>query len=1128
LCHFNLAKADNKTWTGSTSTDWFNAANWTPAGVPAAGDNVFISSGTVVANAAVSLAGLSLSGGNLTLAGTTSVTNFTWTGGVLQGAGPLSVAAAGTMSIGGSAVKVLRAQSLRSHGTAIWSGTGAVVGDQNGMVVNYGSLEVQGNAGFGRYTAAGTFTFLNNGTLTKTGGTGITGFTNTFNNNGTVRLLTGTLSLAGGGTQAGSMSNAPGTTLIFDGGTHVVEATAELMGGGTVKVDGATADFQTTNLLTGSFAVVSGTATVASGPALGPLSLSGGSLRLGKAAVSEFAMSGGTLVVNPNAGVLNLTVTNLNWTAGIVQANGTITIPEGGTLGLSGNSLKFLRLATLENKGTTTWAGTGSVLGDMDGAFVNSGRFEALNNAGFGRYTASGTFTFDNRGLLLKSGGVAVTGFTNTFLNSGTVLVPSGSLSLVGGGSQTGIISNAPGTTVIFDGGTHLVEAGAQLLGGGAWKVDGATVSFLTQHLPKEGMTIVSGAATFADDPQLGPVTITGGSVKFGTARLGQLTMSGGNLGVALAAGVLDLTVTNLSWAGGTIQANGSLTVPGEGLLSLGGTTIKFLRQAALHNYGRTVWTGTGSVLGDLGGSFVNHGTFEAQNNASFGPYTAAGTFGFYNEGLLVKSPGVGLTGFTNAFYNSGTVLVPSGTLTLAGGGSQTGTISNAPGTVLVFAGGTHGVEAGARLTGGGTVRVDGATVTFESTNLLTGGFSVVSGTAIFADFPVLPPFTLSGGAAKFGAARLGLVTFSGGSLGVAPNAGILALVVTNFTWSAGTLQANGAVTVPAGGFLNLGGNTAKFLRQATLNNYGAATWTGTGAVLGDLGGALVNYGSFEAQNNASFAPYTAAGTFRFYNLGQFVKSVGTGITGFTNAFLNSGSFVVKSGTARFNSSYVQDAGSTELAGGNLSTSTTISIEKGSLSGHGTISGSVANAGDLYPGSTNGVLTITGNYTQTGRLLTRLGGLTPGAQFNQLVVQGTSTLGGNLTVYLADGYLPAAGNVFEVVRAKTRAGTFDATAGLVLGSELELGLSYGTTNVVLTTIQAAAGMPLGMQMIDCGRDGLELRFAGTPGRTNVIQASTDLLDWVPILTVESAPAMIHVLDAEAASHPVRFYRGLVQ
>src|SRR5262249_5935653 len=76
--------------------------------------------------------------------------------------------------------------------------------------------------------------------------------------------------------------------------------------------------------------------------------------------------------------------------------------------------------------------------------------------------------------------------------------------------------------------------------------------------------------------------------------------------------------------------------------------------------------------------------------------------------------------------------------------------------------------------------------------------------------------------------------------------------------------------------------------------------------------------------------------------------------------------------------------------------SLTVSLQGGTLSGSGTIQGSVTNAATVSPGSPLGVLLVNGAYTQTstGTLNIDLAGTTPGTLFDQFFADGAATLGG--------------------------------------------------------------------------------------------------------------------------------------
>jgi hypothetical protein len=98
---------------------------------------------------------------------------------------------------------------------------------------------------------------------------------------------------------------------------------------------------------------------------------------------------------------------------------------------------------------------------------------------------------------------------------------------------------------------------------------------------------------------------------------------------------------------------------------------------------------------------------------------------------------------------------------------------------------------------------------------------------------------------------------------------------------------------------------------------------------------------------------------------------------------------------------------------------TNVTIEAtGTLGGTGTIAGNVTNEGGaIKPGDAPGVLTITGNLTDSEpvELDIALGGTTPGTEYSQLIVDGTASLLGNLDLNLVDGFSLASGETFDIV-----------------------------------------------------------------------------------------------------------------
>lgn len=192
-----------------------------------------------------------------------------------------------------------------------------------------------------------------------------------------------------------------------------------------------------------------------------------------------------------------------------------------------------------------------------------------------------------------------------------------------------------------------------------------------------------------------------------------------------------------------------------------------------------------------------------------------------------------------------------------------------------------------------------------------------------------------------------------------------------------------------------------------------------------------------------------------FDNAGTFTKSAGAGVTSFVGdpdldgrdvAFTNAGTVEVTNGLIAFGRIYTQAAGSLRLTGGNISALGMLDIQGGALSGTGTVTANVQNAGVLDMGENIGVLTVTGSYAQlpAGQLTARLGGLSAGTQYDQLTVAGAASLDGKLTLVLAGGFTPVAGDAFNVLTCTSETGSFT-----IDGAGRPYTASYEATGIVI-------------------------------------------------------------------------------
>ncbi len=98
-----------------------------------------------------------------------------------------------------------------------------------------------------------------------------------------------------------------------------------------------------------------------------------------------------------------------------------------------------------------------------------------------------------------------------------------------------------------------------------------------------------------------------------------------------------------------------------------------------------------------------------------------------------------------------------------------------------------------------------------------------------------------------------------------------------------------------------------------------------------------------------------------------------------------------------------------------------------------------------------GTLLINGNYTQTGAGVLHLdfGGLMPGLEYDQLLINGAAALDGELDVDEINGFVPQARDDFRILAFAARTGDFATTSGLDLGGGLVLDLVYGTDGLTL-------------------------------------------------------------------------------
>jgi hypothetical protein len=281
-------------WTGANFAvdhNWSDGANWSLGAAPSPSDialftnNSTVHSLTANVDAPFTVAGLTIDrtwGGkinvnqNLTVNGNFSLASGTvdgngvlsmtgsgssWSGGTLKpGSGGFTNS--GTLTLSTHGTDYLDAGTLTNTGTINQSGSGKLLIQAQATLNNAGTYDFTTDS---IIQQAGTTpdTFINSGTLEKTGGTGTSTIGSTLNNTGTVKVLSGTLDVSGTVTQLANNNLSGGTWSVLSSGTaaavlDITSGTFTSIGSGaTVTLGGGNARF--TNL--------SSLATIAAGGA---------------------------------------------------------------------------------------------------------------------------------------------------------------------------------------------------------------------------------------------------------------------------------------------------------------------------------------------------------------------------------------------------------------------------------------------------------------------------------------------------------------------------------------------------------------------------------------------------------------------------------------------------------------------------------------------------------------------------------------------------------------------------------------------------------------------------------------------------------------------------------------------
>jgi hypothetical protein len=733
-------------WINLSGGDWDTPSNWSTGAVPGASDDVVIdlagvtvthsssvsdavnsltipvsgvtldlSSGSLAITATSSIAGdLTMSGGTLSTASNLSFTgSLTWTGGTITGGGTLSILAAATLTLGdpsaANTAEVLNGVTLDNAGGGTLSSTS--------FNTSYG-LVLENGAVFDNQST-GTFTFLFDGVIT---GDSTTSFINegmltvpvgvagvypaliasplTQTSTGSTVVEAGTLILGSGCTISGPVTVDTGATLYFGStGSYALDSSSSISGAGNVVATAGPVTDDGVYNISGTTLVGYGSLTFPSDAVIDNLGAdleitNSGALNIASSqsfGFSSLLIYGGTLT----GGGGDLTVTGtMSWVGGTLSGFSSLSIAAAATLNLGQQGAQVSEVlggVTLDNAGAAALTGGGLDL--LDGAAVDNQPTGSFTSNAFG-ISGDGTTSFLNEGTLTGYSLTILPVFTQT--STGLTAVEAGTLQIAGGGTISGPITVAAGTTLYLgnapstqvslslDSSSSISGAGSVVVGGpsvtedGTYNVSGSTGIYSSLFVFNADATIQDLGSNLSVSTST--LTIASSqSLSFTTVEIYQSTVSGGGNGAMTVTGTV-------SWVGGTLSGFGSLSIPAASTLNLGqqGAQVsEVLDGVTLDNAG----TATLSDIGypsDYSLGLQNGAGVDNQAGGSFTFLTSAviisggaGTF-FENAGMSIDAAGAGSDTFINApFSNSGSVTVQQGTLGL-GIATNSGTVTRA------------------------------------------------------------------------------------------------------------------------------------------------------------------------------------------------------------------------------------------------------------------------------------------------------------------------------------------------------------------------------------------------------------------------------------------------------------------
>jgi len=474
-----------------------------------------------------------------------------------------------------------------------------------------------------------------------------------------------------------------------------------------------------------------------------------------------------------------------------------------------------------------------------------------------------------------------------------------------------------------------------------------------------------------------------------------------------LDAGILSLSskVTidgEFRWLKGVVRGQDTLQV--SSTLTLIEAPAKDLSETIINNLGTISWIGRGDLkLRDQAGIINTAGaTIDFQSNALLDFVLVDNGGWLVNDGLLVKSAGDGETNIDAVFTNRGRVDVQTGKVRIERGSDSTssGIFNVAENTVLEISE-RRFIADDLTFTGAGHVHmVDDVVIEVRNSGIKSDTGVVLRLDDSQAQIEGDAPVTIDG----------------------------------EFEWFSGSIAITD--TIWLNGIARFDDLRLKILRDAFMSISGEASWYGDGDIR-VLNGSVIQVeanGRFNLQNSGVME-YGFSNAGGLINFGMISKEPDSSFASIDVELQNFGILQLNEDTLRCTDELIIAPGAT-------------------ISGNGTLDvllGTFEHQGNTNPGfNSKDTLGFVGRYQPlTDAILTiEIGD----SSADKLDITGIAPLNGILNVQLAEGFIPAIGDTFEIMSANQVYGSFAATNLPTLGAIPIFELSYEPTRVLLVCI----------------------------------------------------------------------------